>query len=479
MGALLVLVPLLGVVLLNLPLGRLPDRIALPLSAVLCAAEGVAATVAPPTFWARAPVLPGLDLAELFQAKFPVDDLARVMFLSAALVGFSAVLVARYSLAGDEKRFRFANLLLLSLAGMNGIVLVRDLLGLYVFLEITAVASFVLIALERGRAAFEGAFKYMVLSAVATAMIVAALALLFMVAGSTSFEVVAAALRGRTSSLLTVTAVALFVGGLAIKSGVVPFHGWLPDAYSAAPAAVSVLLAGVVTKTTGVYTLMRLVDAVFGYGAPVRNVLLLTGLVSIVVGALGALGQRDLKRMLAYSSISQVGYIVLGLGAGPGLGFAGALFHLFNHAVFKSLLFVNSAAVEQQAGTRDMDRLGGIASRMPVTGTTSILAMLSTAGIPPLAGFWSKLLIIVAVWRAGHPALAAVAILASVLTLAYFLSMQRRVFFGKLAEGCATLKEASAWALVPALLLAVITVALGLAAPWLFQTFLLRVESIL
>jgi multicomponent Na+:H+ antiporter subunit D len=260
---------------------------------------------------------------------------------------------------------------------------------------------------------------------------------------------------------------------------VVPFHGWLPDAYSSAPSAVSVLLAGIVTKTSGLYTLIRLVDAVFGYGAPIRQLLLVAGLVSIVIGAVAALGQRDLKRMLAYSSISQVGYIVLGLGAGPGLGFAGAIFHLFNHSIFKSLLFVNSAAVERQSGTRDMDELGGIGSRMPVTGTTSVIAMLSTAGIPPFAGFWSKLLIVIAVWKSGHAGFAAAAVLASVVTLAYFLLMQRRVFFGKLAERCAGLREANAWALVPALLLAAITVAVGLSVPWLFQTFLLPVESIL
>jgi multicomponent Na+:H+ antiporter subunit D len=208
-------------------------------------------------------------------------------------------------------------------------------------------------------------------------------------------------------------------------------------------------------------------------------VLLVVGLLSILVGAVVALAQKDFKRMLAYSSISQVGYIILGVGAGSALGFAGAVFHIFNHAVFKSLLFVNSAAVEQQTGTRDMDQLGGISAKMPITGFTSVLAMLSTAGIPPLSGFWSKLLIILAVWKAGHEGYAAAAILASLLTLAYFLSMQRRVFFGKPSAACNDLKEAGAFAVLPALMLAAITVGLGLAAPWLFDTFLVPVGSIL
>jgi len=210
-----------------------------------------------------------------------------------------------------------------------------------------------------------------------------------------------------------------------------------------------------------------------------RNVFWITGTISIVVGALAALGQSDFKRMLAYSSISQVGYIVLGLGAGTALGVAGAVFHLFNHSVFKSLLFVNSAAVEQQSGTRNMDKLGGVSDKMPVTGATSVIAFLSTAGIPPLSGFWSKLIIIVAVWKSGHPHFATLAILASLITLAYFLSMQRRVFFGKLAGGLENLKEASPWVLVTVCVLALITIGIGIFMPWIFGTFLLPVGSIL
>ncbi len=486
MGALLIVLPLVGVLLLNLPFGKkAAGGLAMTLAMVFCLFEALAVFLGVEQFWHQdIGVGDGLLLTGALATKFYVDDLTLVMFLAIAVVGLSAVWIARYTFGEDnEKRFRFANLLLLCLAGMNGIVLVRDLFALYVFLEITAVTSFVLIALERGKAAFEGAFKYMVLSAVATALILGGLALLFVVAGDTSFAAVKAALQGAATTKLALAAMALFVVGLSVKAGLVPFHGWLPDAYSAAPAAVSVLLAGIVTKTTGVYTLIRLAQ-VFGLPEPVKHALLALGAVSIVAGALAALTQRDFKRMLAYSSISQVGYIVLAMGAADGgavgqLAIAGAVLHLFNHAIFKTLLFVNSAAVEVQAGTRDMDRLGGISARMPVTGTTSVLAMLSTAGIPPLSGFWSKLFIILAVWKAGHEGFAFVGIVASVITLGYFLSMQRRVFFGKLSEGCKDLREAGPWGLVPALMLAAITVALGVAVPWLFDTFLIRVGSIL
>jgi multicomponent Na+:H+ antiporter subunit D len=258
-----------------------------------------------------------------------------------------------------------------------------------------------------------------------------------------------------------------------------PFHGWLPDAYASAPSAVSVLLAGIVTKTVGVYTLIRVVNSVFGANEALKWVLMAVGAFSIVLGALGAMGQKDFKRMLAYSSISQVGYIILGFGCGTALGFAGAVFHLFNHAIFKSLLFVNAAAVEKQAGTRDMDKLSGLAAGMPLTGTTSIIASLSAAGVPPLAGFWSKLIIIIALWTSGHYGYAAIAVLVSLITLTYLLSMQRRVFFGLPTSGMARVTEAPLAITLASVLLAALIVAVGLFFPYFLSIFHLPVGQAL
>jgi multicomponent Na+:H+ antiporter subunit D len=212
---------------------------------------------------------------------------------------------------------------------------------------------------------------------------------------------------------------------------------------------------------------------VVGLNPHLTEVLLFIGAFSIVAGALAALGQKDLKRMLAYSSISQMGYIVASLATGTVLGVTAALFHFFNHAVFKSQLFVNAAAVEAQTGTRDMDKLGGLAEKMPVTGTTSVIAALSTAGVPPLAGFWSKLLIIIALWLTGHYVYAVIALLASVLTLAYFLSMQRRVFFGKLLIGLENVREGAFGLVAPAVILSGVTIGVGLVFP-LFIRMLLK-----
>jgi proton-translocating NADH-quinone oxidoreductase chain N len=475
MPVLLMVIPLLAVVILNLPFHAILRKAAFWFGLLACLFQAGLVVFAPSYMRNYPPE----SLGTLLRFVPVVDNLTLVMLLAIAVVAFSALAVARYAIRDAERLFNFSNLVLLAFGGMNGVVLANDLFSLYVFLEVTAVASFILIAFNGDRDGFEGTFKYVILSAAATVMILAAISFIFIANGSVSFESIHAVMASGGRDPLLIAALILLTTGLFIKGGLVPFHGWLPDAYMAAPPATSVLLAGIVTKTTGIYTLIRLVTSVFAVSDTVNTLLLIVGIISIVIGALAALGQSDFKRMLAYSSISQVGYIVLGLGSGSPLGIAGAIFHLFNHSVFKSLLFVNSAAVEQQSGTRNMDRLGGISDKMPVTGTTSVIAFLSTAGIPPLSGFWSKFIIILAVWQAGHHAYAVVAILASLITLAYFLTMQRRVFFGKLAAGLENLKEAGPWVLVTVVVLALITVGIGIFMPWIFQTFLLPVRSIL
>jgi multicomponent Na+:H+ antiporter subunit D len=150
----------------------------------------------------------------------------------------------------------------------------------------------------------------------------------------------------------------------------------------------------------------------------------------MVVGGFLALGQTDIKRLFAYSSISQIGYIFLCLGIATPLAFLAGLFHLFNHSIFKSLLFLNSGAIEYSTGTRDLRKMGGLISKMPLTANTNIIGSMSISGIPPLNGFWSKLLIILACIQAGHYILAIIAVLVSILTLAYYLKALKGAFFG-------------------------------------------------
>jgi len=469
----LLLLPLLAIMILNLPFRSLMQKLAVlvgiglslwQIVAVILLAKGQGGT----DIWGR-----------YFTLGLSCDNLTLVLLMSIGIVTLTTILVGWQTLGNDKQRFGFMNLVFVAMIGMNGTVMLTDLFSLYIFIEVTAVASFILIAFQRDTNALEGAFKYIILSATATVMMLLSISIILLVVGDTSFEAAGSAVQQSQGNPLVMAAIGIFICGLLIKGGVVPFHGWLPAAYSAAPAAASVLLAGIATKTSGIYALIRLTTSVFANNESVNHILLLAGAISILVGAFAAMGQSDFKKMLAYSSISQVGYIILALGCGTNLAIIGAVFHLFNHSIFKSLLFVNSAAVETQSGTTDMNKLGGLGTKMPVTNATSMIAFLSTAGVPPLAGFWSKLIIVIALWQNGLHTYATIAVLASVLTLAYLLLMQRKVFFGKLADGLTGVKEAGWGITLSAAILAVITVGVGVTFPWLFNSVLTPISSFL
>lgn len=414
-----------------------------------------------------------------FAFNFTIDNLSILMLLTIGIVVFTAIIVGQFTYTDETKNFNFLNLILLTLAAMNGLVMVSDIFSLYVYIEIIAVASFVLISTYKDKIGLESVFKYIVLSITATSFILLSIAIFLLISGNTSFESISNAIKNPGNSSFVTVAVALFACGTFTKGGLVPFHGWLPDAHSSAPSSVSILLSGIVIKVTGIYPLIKIMSLAGESVESVRKVLMVIGALSIVVGALASLGQNDIKRMLAFSSVSQMGYIVLSLGTGTALGLAGAAFHMFNHAIFKSQLFANAAAVERQTGTRDMNKLGGLASKMPVTGGTSIIAMLSISGIPPLPGFWSKLLIIIALWQSTNYTYTFIAAIASVITLAYFLSMQRRVFFGQVAQGLENVKEAKLGLVTPAVILAILTIFIGLFFPLILNKLIFPIEYIL
>ena len=462
MSQALIIIPLLCLFILNLPFRNLMKRAAFWLALGLFISQIGLIIFAPADMWSRNLGAFGTFL----KFNLTVDALASVMLLCIGIVLSISLLVANSLLTDTEQKFNFINLLLIILCGMNGVVMATDVFSLFVFMEITSVVSFILVAFKRNSEGFEAAFKYLILSGIATVLILSAIALILFAAGGTSFKEVQVALSASPHNLLIIFAIGIFICGLFVKGGLMPFHAWLPDAHSAAHSAVSILLSGVQIKVLGAYVLLRLITSVFGFTHSITQILMVVGLISIIFGALAALGQNDFKRMLAYSSVSNMGYIVLGFGCGTALAIGGALFHLFNHAVFKSLLFANAAAVESRTGTRDMDKMGGLAERMPVTGLTSILGSLSAAGVPPLAGFWSKLIIVIALWVAGYRAYAVMAVVGSIITLAYLLSMQRRVFFGKIAEGFKEIKEANFGLILPAVILASIIVGVGLIFPF-------------
>ena len=463
MPSLLVLIPFSSILILNLPFKKLVKKIGLELVGVLAIFQIIVAAAHPLAFW---------DFrydyfARFFAFGFIADNLTRITLLSIGIVLLISLLVGRATLSDEKQRANFANLLILALLGMNITVLTSDIFSTYVFIEVIALSSFILVAMTKDQFAIEGAFKYIILSSIASVMMLLSIGILILFAGGASFENITLAFGNLQTSPLLKIGLGLFLCGLFIKSGIVPFHGWLPDVYSASSPAVSIFLAGIVTKVSGVYVLLRLMVSVFGGIAIIGKTLMFMGTLSIITGAVLALTQNNFKRLLAYSSISQVGYIILAAGCATPLAILGAAFHFFNHAIFKSLLFTNAASIEKETGTLEMDKLGGLAQKMPITGTTSIIAFLSASGIPPLAGFWSKLIIIIALWKAGNIAYSVIAMLASIITLQYFLYLQRLVFFGKTPDNNIKIREAGWDLLLPQIILAAIIVIVGICAPWM------------
>ena len=402
-----------------------------------------------------------------------LDQLATLMLLIVSVVGLAVSLYSVDYMRRFTARSHFYSLFLLMVMGMNGVILAGDLFNLYVFLEVAAIASYSLVPFGCAHEELEASFKYMVLGIMSEALILIGVALVYGVTGTLNMAQIAARIAETGMDMPLLLAFGLFIGGFAFKAALVPFHAWLPDAHPSAPAPVSAMLSGVLIKAIGIYILARLAFNVFGMTDSVLSMLRWLGLLSMVVGGLLAVGQRDIKRLFAYSSISQVGFMVLALGIGSPLGLVGALYHMVNHALFKSLLFLNAGAVEYATGTRDLKKLGGLNHMLPVTGATSLVGSMSIAGVPPFNGFWSKLIIVLACIESGFYGFAIAAVLVSIVTLAYQLKVQRMAFFASLPEALKGLRHEPPMMALAMALLAIGCIALsfavltGLRDPWL------------
>jgi len=394
------------------------------------------------------------DLAAPVAALAVLSSLVFSLLLLINLVALVSVVFAGAYMRRYTRVWLFYSLFLLMTAAMNALVLAGDLFNLFVL---------------------EAAFKYLILGTVGSAFVLLGVTLLYSLTGQLNMAQVASLLpRAGATGPAALLAAAALLGGLALKAAMVPFHAWLPDAHPSAPAPISAMLSGVLIKASGVYALARVVFNVLGPATPYATLLMVLGALSMVIGVFLAIGQWDFKRLLAYHSISQMGYVVLALGVGAelaaagertlaGLCLFGGLFHLFNHAAFKSLLFLSSGSIEQQTGTRLLKQLGGLTRRMPLTAFCCRVGALSIAGVPPLNGFFSKLIIIIALVLAGHPLLAALAVLVALMTLLSFVKVQRYALEGSAAKRVGPAHEAPALMGVAMVVLAIVCLLGGLA----------------
>lgn len=416
------------------------------------------------------------DVGSLTGIPLVSDGLSRLILLVVNGIAAAATIYSMSYIKRYTKTYLYYVLLLLMVAGMNGIALSGDLFNIYVFVEITAIASFALVGYTLKSEALEATFKYLVLSGIATSFVLLGIALVYKQTGTLNLAQIGGLLEGKEIGKPLWLAFGLILGGFSLKAAMVPFHAWLPDAHPSAPAPISAMLSGVMIKASGVYVLARIAFNVLGASYASGVLFMALGSLSMLIGVLLAVGQWDFKRLLAYHSISQMGYVVLSLGVGlemmaqgsPTIGYVavfGGLFHLMNHALFKSLLFLCSGSAVHRTGSRMLKKIQGIAGRMPVTGLCTRIASLSISGVPPFNGFFSKLLITIAVVWAGHWALGLVTIVASFLTLVSFTKVQRYLVEGELAEEYETIEESPYPMVVPMVVLAVLCATVGVLVP--------------
>lgn len=353
-----------------------------------------------------------------------LDAFSSLMLIMVGLIALTSLIFSVKYIRHLGRDWRYYALFMILVAGMNGVIVTGDLFNLFVFMEIALFAALALVAFGGRAHEFEASFKYAIMASISASIILLAIAVVYSATSTLTLATISQSLAGK-SPVLVLWLGGLFMAGFGLKAAAMPFHAWLPDAHSSAPSPVSAMLSGVLIKSLGVYVLIRLFYNVLGAPPLFLRVFLGLGAVSILLGNLLAIGQWDLKRLLAYSSIGQVGYILLAAGLGTPLGMAGAVVHMVNHAVFKSLLFYNSGALETALGTRDLREMGNVTRLLPVTSRTSMVASLSIAGIPPFNGFFSKLLIIIAAVQAGQPLLALVAVVGSLISMAAYLKVQR------------------------------------------------------
>ena len=369
-----------------------------------------------------------------------VDALSLFFGLLIAVAVFVSCVYSFSYMSHDDNVREYYTLFLMLAGGVMGLVLSGDLFNMFIMVEILTFAAVALTAFRNTAAgALEAAFKYLVVGCMGSTCILVGTVMLYAQAHTLNFAQLSALIAGDMNTATKVAFALLFIG-FSTKAFIVPFHPLAADAHGAAPASISVLISGVLTKS-GLYGIIRLTYFLFqsmGLGS-MQFLLVFVGSLSMFICVTMALAQHDFKRLLAFHSISQIGYVLTAAGLCTAMGISAGLYHAMNHTIFKGLLFLAAGAVLHQTGTTDLGRLGGLSKRMPHTTVLFLIGAFSISGIPPFNGFASKWMIYQATYmkavesgNIGFLLVTIIALVTSVLTLASFVKVSQSVFFGRL-----------------------------------------------
>jgi multicomponent Na+:H+ antiporter subunit D len=462
-------IPLATAVAGLLTLGHSRLQRAIALCGTLAAPGAAIALLA--TSWSQGPiVLRAGGWPSPFGITLVADVFAGIMVLLAAIIGVAAIVFSVGVIDRGRERNGYYPLTQILLMGVSGAFLTGDLFNLYVWFEVLLMASFVLMVLGGRRPQFEGGLKYVGLNLIASVMFLTGVGLLYGITGTLNMADLALKLRGQGDDGYVTAIAMLFIVAFGIKAAMFPLYFWLPASYHVAPAPVAALFAGLLTKV-GVYALIRVFTLVFtGDVSYTHNVLLWLSLATMVSGVLGAVSQQDVKRILSFHIISQIGYMTLGLALFTQFAIAGSIFYLAHHIIVKTNLFLLAGAMRRLGGTYHLSGLGGMARAYPAIAILFFIPAFSLGGIPPLSGFFAKFLLVRAAADEKEYVAVAVALGVGLLTLFSMTKIWTEAFMKPAPPG----QQGGTANLGPTFYLpiaglAVLTVAAGLGAEPLFR----------
>ena len=374
----------------------------------------------------------------------------------------------------ESRRHLYYAVFLLSICGLLGIATTGDAFNIFVFLEISSLSSYILVSLGGHRRAVMSAFYYLVMGTIGGVFFMLGVGLLYQATGTLNLRDIAERLEPSLDDRGAVLALALLVVGISIKLAVFPLHHWLPNAYSFAPPKVSAFLAATATKVS-FYLLAMILFVIFGepfvFGELRLHVVLLPlSILAMFLASGAAIFQTDLRRLLAYSSVAQIGYMTLGLSTANATGLAGGLVHLFNHAVMKGGLFLVAACLLYRVGSVHLDALAGVGRRMPFTCAALVIGGLSLIGVPGTVGFVSKWYLVSGVLERGWTAAAVLILLSSLLAVVYVGRVVEALYFRQPADDHVRpgLREAPFAMLAPTWILIAAAIVFGLTTDWTY-----------
>ncbi|MCG6936977.1 MAG: monovalent cation/H+ antiporter subunit D family protein [Gammaproteobacteria bacterium] len=378
--------------------------------------------------------------------------------LVALIVAGIAAITMPYALLTVEKEIPrhqvplFYSAFLLCIVGLLGITQTGDIFNLFVFLEISSLSTYVLIAMGEQRRALTSAYQYLIMGSIGATFVLIGIGLVYAETGTLNMQDLHLRLQPILDHRTIHTGFAFISVGIALKLALFPLHLWLPNAYKYAPSAISVFLSATSTKVA-VYVMLRLLFSVFSSDIlmiePTEDILLLLGIFGVILASVTAIYQRDIKRLLAYSSIAQVSYMVLGIGMASNMGVTATLIHVFNHALMKAALFMAAGAVVYRAGSSRFEKIDGMGRQMPWTFAAMFIAGLSVIGIPGTAGFISKWYFVLAALEQHSWLIALVVLSGSLLSVVYIWRIVEVMYLRPATDTGLSVKEAPYALLVP------------------------------